>query len=566
MVVVLYALSAFIALLTSVITSALRAQQLSRHLFVSQVYATLVALPVGWVLIKYWGVEGAVLGMILTNVVVGVSNYIAYRKDLRVPASPRPAGAGDEGPGSLEPLLAAAPTREAEPEVSPTSAPAATLRTLFAALDEERIDYCVLHGYEDFSERVSSDVDCLIAAAALPRRLAAVLRKHEAQLGVRVVQWVEGSAHFVVLAGRKPGGGVPFFLQLHACTDYDLAQRTFYRGAEVLRGRRRHVGDAFWVPDPAVEFGAHLARRISKRELRDEHARRLETLYRLDPEGCRRQANRLWGVEAGGRVTDAAARDDWDPVRRDLGSLRAGQNRRALAGSPLRFAGNTLAGAARRLRRWWRADRGLSVVLLGPDGSGKSSVVERVRRDLCPAFVGTDRRTFPPGLLRRGGGGSNPAPHAQRQRSPLSSIARAVLYWFPYCALSQFTSIRAARVGGVLVLHDRHLVDALVDPRRYRYRGPAWLLRLIWRLVPKPDMVILLDAPAELVQARKQEVPPEETRRQLNVYRALVTGMHNGHTVNAAVPLDEVVASVEDVILEQLARRVARRFGTEAGR
>jgi O-antigen/teichoic acid export membrane protein len=95
-VVVIYAVFAFIALMTSVITSALRAKQLSRHLFVSQVYATLVALPVGWALIKYFGVEGAVLGMILTNVVVGVSNYLAYQRD-QAANGPHRSGEADKG-------------------------------------------------------------------------------------------------------------------------------------------------------------------------------------------------------------------------------------------------------------------------------------------------------------------------------------------------------------------------------------------------------------------------------------------------------------------------------------
>ncbi|HZN65461.1 MAG TPA: oligosaccharide flippase family protein [Tepidisphaeraceae bacterium] len=80
MVVVLYAVSAFVSLMTCVVTSALRAKQLSRRLFISQLYASLVAAPVGWALIKFLGVEGAVVGIILTNVVVGLSNYLAYRR------------------------------------------------------------------------------------------------------------------------------------------------------------------------------------------------------------------------------------------------------------------------------------------------------------------------------------------------------------------------------------------------------------------------------------------------------------------------------------------------------
>jgi thymidylate kinase len=120
-----------------------------------------------------------------------------------------------------------------------------------------------------------------------------------------------------------------------------------------------------------------------------------------------------------------------------------------------------------------------------------------------------------------------------------------------------------ALARAALVVHDRHLIDALVDPRRYRYGGPQWLLRLIWRLTPKSDLVILLDAPPEVLQARKQEVPFAETARQRDAYLALVKPMSNGHVVDANRPLEQVVAEVNDILLQHVARRHASRFGLE---
>jgi len=115
-----------------------------------------------------------------------------------------------------------------------------------------------------------------------------------------------------------------------------------------------------------------------------------------------------------------------------------------------------------------------------------------------------------------------------------------------------------------LVLHDRHLVDAFVDPRRHRYGGPLWLLRLIWRLIHKPDLVILLDAPPGVIQARKQEVPFEETARQREAYLSLIETMKDGHVVDAARPLERVISDVNDIILRHLAARIARRSGLGA--
>ena len=46
-----------------------------------------------------------------------------------------------------------------------------------------------------------------------------------------------------------------------------------------------------------------------------------------------------------------------------------------------------------------------------------------------------------------------------------------------------------------LVIFDRYIYDLLVDSKRVRYGGPAWMLRLLARIVPRPELVILLDAP-----------------------------------------------------------------------
>jgi thymidylate kinase len=143
----------------------------------------------------------------------------------------------------------------------------------------------------------------------------------------------------------------------------------------------------------------------------------------------------------------------------------------------------------------------------------------------------------------------------------VASALRAILYWLVYYGPGYLVTTRPALARFSLVVFDRHLVDALVDPKRYRYTGPGWLLRLIWRLVPKPDLVILLDAPAEVIQARKCEVSLAETMRQRQEYRALVESMPGGVIVDAARPFEQVAADIDGVILRFLAARIARRLG-----
>jgi thymidylate kinase len=230
---------------------------------------------------------------------------------------------------------------------------------------------------------------------------------------------------------------------------------------------------------------------------------------------------------------------------------------------PLWTIGYRLAKGARRIAEYIRPSSGLHVVLLGPDGVGKSTVVEVLQRDLAPAFCGIEYGTFAPALLPRkpmpDGGGQ---PHAKPPRSLPASIIKA-LWWILYYSVGYHFTIRPTVARGGLALNHRYCVDAIVDRRRYRYSGPQWLLTLAWRLARKPDLVFLLDAPPEVVQARKREVAFEETVRQRDAYRKLVEPMHNGHVIDSTQPVADVVADVERVIVQFMAERTARRLGLE---
>ena len=55
----------------------------------------------------------------------------------------------------------------------------------------------------------------------------------------------------------------------------------------------------------------------------------------------------------------------------------------------------------------------------------------------------------------------------------------------------------------------------------------------------------LIDAPPEVVQARKKEVAFEETVRQREAYRQIVEATPNGHIIDATQPVAGVVADVD---------------------
>ncbi|HVL23782.1 MAG TPA: hypothetical protein VM450_06835 [Thermomicrobiales bacterium] len=422
-------------------------------------------------------------------------------------------------------------------------------------MSDAGIDYCILHGYQRFDDGIDSDVDCIVGAQHLPEGLVLAVQS----AGLRVVQHLqhESTAHYFVITddGRN---GPSRFLKLDVSSDYRRDGRVFYSGDEMLADRQPF--EDYWVPQPAQEFGYYLVKKTAKGSISDDQARRLSELHAADPAGCDAAIDRFWSREYAALLKAAARTGSWESVRTLLPQFRQDLLRTTGSESSSRPFRYWLADVARRCRRIAQPT-GLHVVFLGPDGAGKSTVIEQVEQALAPAFRRTTIQHLAPGVLRRRtSSGPVVDPHQKPARSLPQSLMKGA-YWLVDYALGYHLKVRPNLVRSTLVLFDRYLPDVLVDPRRYRYGGPAWLVSLVWRVVPKPDLVILLDAPTEVLQARKREVPPEETARQREAYRALVTRLPNGHIVDANQPIEQVVSDVNEIIVCHLAARTARRLG-----
>lgn len=192
-----------------------------------------------------------------------------------------------------------------------------------------------------------------------------------------------------------------------------------------------------------------------------------------------------------------------------------------------------------------RSSPGLCIAFFGPDGVGKSAVIEAVKLELGPAFSAVVQFHFRPMFGREGlDRPAVTAPHAQPPRGWLISCAK-LLYWLLDCWLGYLVAVRPARRHSRLVIFDRYYPDVLVDPVRYRLPASAhpfasWLATL----APRPDLCVLLDVPAEVVQRRKHEVSLAESQRQRLAYRAMFQPAPAKLLVNADAPVDEVAHEI----------------------
>lgn len=226
-----------------------------------------------------------------------------------------------------------------------------------------------------------------------------------------------------------------------------------------------------------------------------------------------------------------------------------------------------------------------SVALIGPDGAGKTTVARhleskfpgRIRYIYMGVSVDSANVALPTTRLaklvkekvRRKSGTpeiKNRIPPDQRAKSgKKSGKVRAALRLANRLAeewYRQFLSWNYRRTGHI-VLYDRHYkFDYELEKgedQSQDLRFSDWLHRwCLANLYPTPDLVVYLDAPAEVLFARKGEFTLEwlESRRQAFLQQGGRT--QNFVIVDATQPLDTVIAQVADQILHyQRHRRAA---------
>jgi thymidylate kinase len=136
-------------------------------------------------------------------------------------------------------------------------------------------------------------------------------------------------------------------------------------------------------------------------------------------------------------------------------------------------------------------------------------------------------------------------PHGKPPRSVLTSLVKIVVWLIEEWYANLFQDQEET-----LLICDRYYHDLLIDPIRYRYGGPQSVAKLVSKLMPQPDLWVLLDAPAEVLQARKQEVSLEETARQRNAYKKFVQHQKAYVVVDASQSLNRVITGVQHAITE----------------
>jgi thymidylate kinase len=425
----------------------------------------------------------------------------------------------------------------------------------FRAWDKADIDSVVLRNYEGLPHTVSNDIDVLVSPSQAARA-EEILVSAGRESGFRL----HNRAQYSTLA-------LYFSDTSGAQAHFDLFTALKWRGFAFLNAERylaKKINKGlFSIPHSAHEAATNLlATMIYTGKVKQKYKPSISGGFKAESQEAISLLAETYGQKQAQFVVEAGANERWAELELATGSLRTSLMCRQVLLQPLKTAGSLASNGARLLRRYFHPP-GLCIVLCGADGSGKSTVGAKLAEALSTTFSPEKGQHFhwkPPvfSASRQAARGPADSPHARAPRSGAASLFFFMAHWLEFFAGSHLR-IRPVTFRGGLVLIDRYYYDFLVDQRRYRLQVAQGLVRLGLMFLKKPDLVLLLDAPAEVLQSRKQEVDPAETRRQRETYLAMIDSLPNGHVINAADKPELVVEGAKKLVLQFMTDRIERQ-------
>jgi thymidylate kinase len=428
------------------------------------------------------------------------------------------------------------------------------LLTLFRLLDEFGVRYCVLHSWEKLPDELPNDLDL------------AILNDDKSKL-LPVFDGLRAKGYFPIQAlNHSVNGNFFAFFWTQASgaetaavdivSEHRRGGMALANDAEMVASRQRN--GAFWTASPQVEFAYLLAKKSFKRKASENQLQRLKLLAnQLGPV----ESHRLASTFLSGYASKRAVQSCIDGTTPEF--LKDGREklwRTSLSRRPWKLIPYLATEAWRLVRRWFQPT-GITVAIIGPDGVGKSTIIAGLVETLDIAFWRRHRLFHwrPSVIAPRPDRGPVPDPHGEPVRGSLASMLYLSGFFLDYYA-GYLLRIRRLLAKSNFIIFDRYFHDVLVDPQRYRYGGPKWFAEILSRLVPQPDLVILLDADPEAILGRKSELPREEIERQRKAYRALQFRHAKVAFLNTNVPVHESVSEAAAAVAEYMTRRFDERF------
>ena len=422
---------------------------------------------------------------------------------------------------------------------------------LIAIFERYDLPYALVGRTETYPDEIGSDVDIVIPKNKA-REFHHIIWDLEKLENTKIIQCFQHETvafYYIAVHFSETG---PLFIQPDVCTDYYRKGRKLLSAEDLLKDCRKSKQGTFNVLASHKEFIYYLLKKIDKRNLSLEQFDHIRNCFLENPEKALQEAQKFFTPQALQVVERCMLDNDLQGMIDNFAFLQQGIHH-----THQKAFYDVIKDGFLKLRRIMHPT-GFVVAFLGPDGSGKTTVINAFKYSIAPAFRRMEQyHLFP--KAKKGESVVNTDPHHQKPRSPWLSFLK-LCYFIVLYNTGWLKLVLPKKIRSTLVIFDRYYQDILVDPLRYRNGCSKGLTRFMGKLLPQPSIWFVLDAPAEVIQARKSEVPLEETERQCKAYRSFAESQKNAFIIDTNRPVNVIAEEVCRHLSDALNERAHNRY------
>lgn len=445
------------------------------------------------------------------------------------------------------------------------------LNEFIEQLKEQNLDFCILSDYKQLPEVISGDdVDFLVLGK--DHQIAAeTVKRVFKKFGLTYysLHRIKGmSSH--IFHFQDDNGRFVYSLKIDIKINIELRGRIFLTSEEILDLVLPYKN--FFVPSPVHQAFIGIVNTILKgKSAWEKSGSKIQDALRSNERDIENLLKRIFRENTIRFIISNMSMGRIDIIDKVRRSLFWETYFVSFFRDPFRFTSNLAAHYSTEASKLF-CHPNYMIALLGPDGVGKSTLIDNIRSDVSDFLkVDFDRsKSFHirPGLFptittvlkKRGHSDKRPSATYKTWQSSsfVISFIRLICFWVDYI-LGYLLRIMPELGSYNLVVLDRYFYDLLIDPLRYNIKLPHKLMKTLFSLLPKPKVTFVLDAPAQVIQSRKDELTKPRIASLLNKYRNLRLEYDNIHVLDATRPPEKLSNEVVSIFLEKASSRLTGR-------
>ena len=414
---------------------------------------------------------------------------------------------------------------------------------LFKYLKYNSYDFCIINGYKDIVKEVdtTSDIDILFKQQDF-NNIENILNKFCLEENLKTVQILHHDllAKNIFLFNSKDNT----YLNLDLYGELSRKEKIFFKEEDIFTSLDTY--ENIPILSAEKEFINYLIKKLNKDDLSEENFLHLRSLFLKSEIKCRDALIELF-PEKYNLLVEAFQNNSFKDIQKYRDEVI------------LNFYKSIKQSKKRKVLNLFRTIKrilnptGLTISFLGPDGAGKSTVIDTLIQTKLP-FRRDDYFHLKPIITKRSSTDEMVTdPHKYPPYSQAKSYIKLIYFIYQY-SFGWLKNISKLKIKSSLIIFDRYFDDMLVDNRRYRYGGSLTVAKVARYFIPKPDLYFILTTDAKVIYERKQEVPFEELERQIKGYRALADGKRYFNIDVNRTP-EEIVKEITQIMMEKMNER-----------